>query len=132
MNEEIINLDEIAPPKRIIQIRDKKIDISIIPFNITLEMMKHSSEFSKLGEMVKDGTIHSKAQGEQIVQRMETLFGIMKKILHNSDPEINDTWVDQNMSSKQVILVMNKIMEYIFEEFGDSKNAEAPQQEKQN
>jgi len=127
MSGEIIDLNEIAPPKRLVRIKDKEIDVSIIPFKITLEMMKHQTEFMELGKMVESGKIEDKSQSEQVVRRLETMFEITKRLLKNSDPDIDDDWVDKNLSSRQVILLINRIMEFMFDEFGEPKKAEKPQ-----
>ena len=127
MGEEIIDLNIIAPPKRIIKVKDKEIDVSVIPFKTTIKMMKHSADFQKLGQMVEDGSVNDESEEGQMVTHLETMFEITKDILNNSDKSIDDEWVDKNLSGKQVIMLINKIMGFVFEEFGEPKKALKPQ-----
>ena len=127
MSEEIIDLDKIAPPKRVVKIKGKEIDISVIPFKISLQLMQHSNDFTKLGEMVKDGSIHSEEQGEYIAKQLETMYSVTRDILKNADKDITDEWIDQNMSSNQMILLINRVIDFINEELGEPKKVEKPQ-----
>jgi len=126
MGEEIINLDVISPPKRIVKVKGKNIDISVIPFKVTVKMMKHAADFQKLGQMVEDGDIDDESK---MADHLETMFDITRDILKNSDDGIDDKWIDRNLGSKQVILLINKIMGFVFEEFGEPKKAQKPQPE---
>lgn len=126
MGEEIIDLDVISPPKRIVKVKGKDIDISIIPFKVTVRMMQHAADFQKLGKMVENGDVNDESQ---MAVHLETMFDITRDILKNSDDDIDDKWIDRNLSSKQVILLINKIMGFVFEEFGEPKKAQKPQPE---
>jgi len=128
MGEEIIDLDVIAPPKRTVKVKNKEIDISIIPFKVTVKMMKHAADFQKLGEMAEDGSLDDSEEGT-MATHLETMFDITRDILKNSDDSIDDKWIDRNLSGKQVIMLINKIMGFVFEEFGESKKARKPQPE---
>ena len=129
MGEEIIDLDVISPPKRIVRVKGKDIDISVIPFNVTIKLMKYAAEFKKLGEMVEDGTVNDESQEGSMATHLETMFDITRDILKNSDEDIDDKWIDRNLSGKQVILLINKIMGFVFEEFGEPKKAPKPRPE---
>jgi len=129
MSEEIIDLDVISPPKRLIKIKGREIDISVIPFKISLELMKHSNEFSKLGEMIKDESINDESQGGYVATQLETMFTVTKDILKNADPAITDEWIDKNISSNQAILLINRIVDFINDELGEPKKAPKPQPE---
>ena len=124
MGEEIIDLDVISPPKRTVKVKGKNIDISVIPFKVTVKMMRHAADFQKLGKMVEDGDIDDESQ---MAGHLETMFDITRDILKNSDEDIDDKWIDRNLGSKQVILLINKIMGFVFEEFGEPKKAQKPQ-----
>lgn len=126
MGEEIIDLDVISPPKRIVKVKGKEIDVSVIPFKVTVKMMKYATEFQKLGKMVEDGEVEDEGQ---MATHLETMFDITRDILKNADDEIDDKWIDRNLSGKQVILLINNMMGFVLAEFGESKKAPKPQPE---
>ena len=126
---EIIDLDVIKPKPRQVKIQGKVIDISLIPFDVTLEMAEHFNTFVKLGKSFKGmstnklmaGDMDTDIDGKSIKDVLSLLHRCTVRILTNADSEITEEWVQKNISSEQMILLIQKMLEPLMEQWGTQK-----------
>jgi hypothetical protein len=126
---ELIDLDVIKPKPRQVKIQGKIIDISLIPFDVTLEMAEHFDTFVKLGKSLKGvsmnklkaGEIDTDINGKSIKDALSLLHRCTVRILTNADPEITEEWVQKNVSSEQMMLLIQKMLEPLMEQWGTQK-----------
>jgi len=124
---EIIDLDVIKPKPRQVKIQGKTIDISLIPFDVTLEIAEHFDTFVKLGkafgekgaEKLKSG--HIDIDGGSVKDALQLLHKCTIRILTNADPEITEEWVRKNISSEQMLLLIQKMLEPLIKQWGTQK-----------
>ena len=126
---EIIDLDVIKPKPRQVKIQGRVIDVSLIPFDVTLEMAEHFNTFVKLGKAFKGmstnklmaGDMDTDIDGKSIKDVLSLLHRCTVRILTNADSEITEEWVQKNISSEQMILLIQKMLEPLMEQWGKQK-----------
>jgi hypothetical protein len=124
---ELIDLDVIKPKPRQVKIQGKVIDISLIPFDVTLEIAEHFGTFVKLGkafgekgaDKLKSGNID--IDGGSVKDALQLLHKCTIQILTNANPEITEEWVRKNISSEQMLLLIQKMLEPLIKQWGTQK-----------
>ena len=101
MGEEIIDLDAMRPEKQIIEIAGKKIDTSMISFGIVLDLIDKMEGFSG---------------GKGKTKQMLAIFGdTIDQILKESDKDIDDKWIKENINGFMYMTLIDKIVTPLLE-----------------
>lgn len=111
---EILDLDAIRPQKRYFKLSGKQIDITIMPFDVILDIAENMDKFQALNQ--------GEAKGEDLKIAMKLLYNITLKVCKNADSEINEEWLTKNADIMQMIALMQFIIKPLLEKVGDSKN----------
>ncbi len=101
MGEEIIDLDAMRPEKQIVEIAGKSIDTSMISFGIVLDLI------DKMEELGDD---------KRNTRKMLSVFGdIINQILKESDKEIDDKWIKENINGFMYMTLIDKVVTPLLE-----------------
>ena len=101
MSEEIIDLDAMRPEKQIVEVAGKKIDTSMISFGIVLDLI---DKMEGLGD------------GKKNTRKMLSVFGdIIDQILKESDKDIDDKWIKENINGFMYMTLIDKIVTPLLE-----------------
>ena len=102
---EIVDLKTLKPDELIIELGDKKIKISNIPFEVALDIIEKMDEFQEDKDYSK--------------RKLLNMFrDIVIEVLHEADPEINEKWVRKNINAFQMMKLIDKIVNPILEGLG--------------
>ncbi len=113
---EILDLDVIKPKKRLVKLSGKEIDVTVIPFDIMIEIADNYDKFQALA--LEKGEI----KGEELKAVLELLYKITINICGNSRPEITEDWLKKNVDLVQMLSLMGLIIKPLFDKVGDPKN----------
>lgn len=130
---EIEDLDALKPPERKIKIGGKVIDVSNIPFDVSLDVIRNLPTLVKMGKMVKAGETFDnveEVEGKSIEDCLRLLHDVVKKVLKNADPEINDDWIGKNIGFSQMIRLTQIIMEPVMSSLGTGDSQKKTEQKK--
>jgi len=115
MSDKIVDLDAVKPPKKIIRLAGKEIDVSIVPFEKVLDMLD------------KIDVVDEKTPGYTKLI-LGTFSGVMKDILKDSDEDITDDWIHKNIDSTRMLKLINEIIIPLMQDL--NVDVKAPQSER--
>jgi len=102
---EIVDLKTLKPDDIIIELGDKKINISNIPFEVALDIIDKVDELREEKDYSK--------------RKLLSMFrDIVIKVLHEADPEIDEKWVRKNVNAFQMMILIDKIVNPILKGLG--------------
>ena len=111
---EILDLDVIKPPKRAFKLAGKEIDVTIIPFDVMLDIADNIDKFQSLDSQ--------ELKGEELKAILELLYRTTIKVCGHSDEKITEEWLKKNADVIQLISLMGFIIRPLFQKVADSKN----------
>jgi hypothetical protein len=132
---DIEDLDALKPPERKIKIGGKVIDVSNIPFDVSLDVIRNLPILIKMGKMIKAGGIEDSVEevnGKSMEDCLKLLYDVVKKVLKNADPEIDDDWIEKNISFSQMVRLTQIIMEPVMSSLGTEDGQKKTEQKKSN
>lgn len=114
---EILDLDAIKPAPRQVKLGEKQIDVTVIPFDVMLDVTENIDRFQVLAA----GKAES-AGGKELKSVLELLYRTTLKVCQHADPEVTQEWLSKNVDVIQMVTLMGFIVRPLFEKVGDSKN----------
>jgi len=111
---EILDLGSIKPAKRVFKIADKEIDVTIVPFEIMLDIAENLEMFQALSK--KD------LKGSEVKTALKLLYDITIKVCKNADSKIDEKWLNQQIDVVQMFSLMAFVIKPLFEKLGDEEN----------
>jgi hypothetical protein len=130
---EIEDLDALKPPERKIKIGGKVIDVSNIPFDVSLDVIRNLPTLIKMGKMVKAGEFDDNVKevnGKSMEDCLKLLLDVVKKVLKNANSEIDDNWIEKNISFSQMVRLTQIIMEPVISSLGTGEDQKKTEQKK--
>ena len=118
----IHDLTDLRPPKQIVRIREEEIDVTIIPFNVFLEVAEN---LDKLIELTKVFDVDNKSlnkgykggEGKTIKEMVELMQRVTTETLKASNRKYDEKWFD-SLTLREKFALMNVIIGLVMEEFG--------------
>jgi len=118
----IHDLTDLRPPKQIVRIREEEIDVTIIPFNMFLEVAEN---LDKLIELTKVFDVDNKSlnkgykggEGKTIKEMVELMQRVTTETLKASNRKYDEKWFD-SLTLREKFALMNVIIGLVMEEFG--------------
>jgi len=111
---EILDLGSIKPLKRVFKVADKEIDVTIIPFEIMLDIADNLEMFQSLSK--------KELKGSELKSALKLLYDITIKVCKNADAKIDEAWLNRNIDVVQMFSLMAFIIKPLFEKLGDEEN----------
>ena len=102
---EIIDLKVLKPEELIVQIADKEINISNIPFEIALDVIE------KMDELGEENNISKR-------KLLSVFKDIAIQVLHDADNSIDEKWIRKNVNAFQMMRLIDKIVNPILDGLG--------------
>ncbi len=118
----IHDLSALRPPKQIVKIRDEEIDVTIIPFNIFLEVAENIDKLIELTKAFDPGSKslskgYKGGEGKNIKEMVELMQKVTTETLKASNKKYDEKWFD-SLSLREKFGLMNVIIGLVMEEFG--------------
>jgi len=118
----IHDLTDLRPPKQVVKIREEEIDVTIIPFNVFLEVAEN---LDKLIELTKVFDADNKSlnkgykggEGKTIKEMVELMQKVTTETLKASNRKYDEKWFD-SLTLREKFALMNVIIGLVMEEFG--------------
>ena len=118
----IHDLTDLRPPKQVVRIREEEIDVTIIPFNVFLEVAEN---LDKLIELTKVFDVENKSlnkgykggEGKTIKEMVELMQRVTTETLKASNRKYDEKWFD-SLTLREKFALMNVIIGLVMEEFG--------------
>ena len=118
MGEGIIDLDVIKPKERVVKLCGKTIDITMISFDIILDIME------------KTQTLDVEHEGKDQIAMLRLFKDTINRILKESDKTIDDKWLKANMDHMRYMAAIDQTITPMMNEFtetrGDAKSKKKP------
>jgi len=111
---EILDLGSIKPSKRVFKVADKEIDVTVIPFEIMLDIADNLEMFQSLSK--------KELKGSELKSALKLLYDITIKVCKNADAKIDEVWLNRNIDVVQMFSLMAFIIKPLFEKLGDEEN----------
>ena len=121
----VIDLDILRPPKKIIRLNKKDIDVSFIPSGVTFDLDSVVNRMSKLDmKKVAEG-------GDEAKKAFELGLELCSVFCITNHPDMTTEWFKKNVDPTQIKLMADSIKESLAKIYSDmgeySKNVEAGQ-----
>ena len=118
----IHDLTDLRPPKQIVKIREEEIDVTIIPFNVFLEVAENLDKLIELTKVIDtDGKSLNKGykggEGKTIKEMVELMQRVTTETLKASNRKYDEKWFD-SLTLREKFALMNVIIGLVMEEFG--------------
>jgi len=118
----IHDLTDLRPPRQVVRIREEEIDVTVIPFNVFLEVAENLDKLIELTKIVDtDGKSLNKGykggEGKNIRDMVELMQKVTTETLKASNRKYDDKWFD-SLTLREKFALMNVIIELVMEEFG--------------
>ena len=111
---EILDLGSIKPARRVFKIADKEIDVTVIPFEIMLDIADNMEMFQALSK--------KELKGSEVKSALKLLYDITIKVCKNSDPKVDEKWLNQQIDVVQMFSLMAFVIKPLFAKLGDEEN----------
>jgi hypothetical protein len=124
MSNAILDLDVLRPPRRIVKLGGKEIDVSYVPVGITFEIDDINQEIAKLDvEKLSAG-------GEEVRKAFDLTVRLCVAFCQWRHPEMDEAWFRGNVDAQQIRLLAEEIREALVRAYKgiDPKNAGAAQE----
>jgi hypothetical protein len=107
---QVLDFEDFIPEEKFVKLKDKQFNVSEIPFEIALQVNQVLPVLTDL------------AAGKEIEEEnFKKLFKLIYSIFKVSDPELDEAWLQKNLTLPR----FNKIITFIFEAiFDDGKKKE--------
>lgn len=103
--QEIIDIDQLKPPKRLVKIDGKTYDIGFIPIGVALDIESDRNDLAKFAEnKIEVGSKESE-------EASRITLSIIAKILYVQDETITEDWVKDNLTTGQALALTEIIYE---------------------
>ncbi len=110
----VLDLDAVRPEKRLVKLAGKEIDVSVIPFEVMLDIVDKLDSFEALE---KDGS-----DGAAVKGALEFLYKTTLRVCQISDKGITEDWLREHTDVVQMVQLMTFVVAPLMERIGDSKN----------
>lgn len=123
MSSAVLDLDVLRPPRRVVKLGGKEIDVSFIPVGITFDIDEINQEIAKLDiEKLQAG-------GEEVRKAFDLSVKLCVAFCQWKYPELDEVWFRQNVDAQQMRRLAEEIRDALTRAYKgiDSKNAEAVQ-----
>ena len=119
---EILDLDAIKPKERKFKIGGKEIDVTVIPFDVMLDIVDNIDKFKLITANLEEPDKLSAGDLKDIRELLQLLFDTTVKVCSNSNKAINKEWLQKNVDMTQMIKLLAFIIGPLMEKVADSKN----------
>jgi hypothetical protein len=118
MTNEIIDLDVLRPPERLIKLGGKTYDIGFIPIGVALDIDRHRNELAEYGtKPIEPGSKES-------VEASKLTLKIISKILSSQGEDMPEEWLAKNVTTGQAVA----LTEIIYKTLQDSMISAFPEE----
>lgn len=117
---EILDLDALQPPKRVVKFAGREIDVSIIPFEVYLLVARNVDKLNALETGVtvgEDGEVQ--ADGEVVEDGLRLIYDIVERICAVDG---DAGWV-RKLDAAQATSLIAFLIRPLFQRVAESKNA---------
>lgn len=110
----VLDLDAVRPEKRLVKLAGKEIDVTVIPFEVMLDIVDKLDSFQALE---KDGS-----DGAAVKGVLEFLYKTMLRVCQVSDKSLTEDWLREHTDVVQMVQLMGFVVAPLLERISDSKN----------
>ena len=123
---DVIDLDLLIPKKRKISLAGEEIDLSFIPFGLTLKVSDIMKKLAKVQVSTKDTP---ETATEKTEQAAELSLEMCALLCSYKNPNITADWLKEHANTAQLHALIDRVTELVTEEYQlagrHSKNGEA-------
>lgn len=119
---EILDLDVLAPERRVVKLGGNKIDVSIIPLALTFRITKLTTAMAEL-----DPAKMSEGEDETVQKAFELQTQLCVAFCEHQYPKMTREWFEKNVDARQVAGLASSIKDALVRAYEgiDSKNSQA-------
>lgn len=99
MSKEVLNLEAFVPAERIVKLGGREFDVSFIPASVAFKVYENMESFSRMNN-----------QGVKM-EDYRVILDILSMIFKRSHKDITSDWIDENVHIKDMIKLINFVME---------------------